>query len=141
MSEWIEYTGIDEQLAMLLTMHDKFIVDSKSSILNKPTCLKLAENQTNIDWLKKHFSRNKVTRFLICKPHPYTDLIKIWTDTGCPVYIKIPTNLLTSSFHDYWDKTKNYNCISESYPLAIVTNTPDWNIPDAEYSLTLFEDQ
>lgn len=126
MSEWIEYTGSDEQLAMLLTMHDKFMVDSKLSILNKPTCLKLAGNQTNIDWLKKHFFRNNVTRFLICKPHPSADLIKIWADTGCPVWVR----------HEKYNQLTG-GVTYPSYCMSIV----DWNMSGAEYSLTPFKDQ
>jgi hypothetical protein len=56
----------------------------------------------------------------LCQPHPYADLIKIWADTGCPVWVKEGKEL--------------------ARPFIYETSKPDWNIPGAEYRLTPFED-
>lgn len=65
-------------------------------------------------------------------PHPYADLIKIWADTGCPVWVRCPA-------HKYeWDSSLG-NIIVD-YIKTEATNTPNWNISGAEYRLTPFED-
>ena len=70
-------------------------------------------------------------KYLINDPHQYADLIKIWADTGCPVWVRCPA-------HKYeWDSSLG-NIIVD-YIKTEVTNTPDWNIPGAEYRLTPFE--
>jgi len=58
-------------------------------------------------------------------PHPYADLIKIWADTGCPVWVRY-TEPTEDGLNIRWRTIK--------------TNTPDWNIPGAECRLTPFED-
>lgn len=60
-----------------------------------------------------------IDKYLICEPHPYADMIGQWARTGQPVWVK--------------DKSHKF-CQS-------VTNTPDWNIPGAEYSFTPFEEE
>ncbi len=120
MREWIEYDGSDEQLKMLLTAKGKFIVGRKMSIFKKPTSFNMVSNQENLDWLRKHFADYKITRFLICKPHPYADLIKIWADTGCPVYAK-------------------HKVIGQSLALRNAQRI-DWNSDEWEFSLTPFEE-
>lgn len=88
MSKWIEYTGSDEQLKELLTTKSKFMVDNKWSVFHKPTTLNMPATEDNLNWLASFLRDTKVKRYLICQPHPYADLIKIWADTGCPVYWK-----------------------------------------------------
>ena len=60
-------------------------------------------------------------------PHHHADLIDIWADTGCPVLVQ----------HEV---TKQFQGYSMSEMRIYETNTPDWNIPGAEYRLTPFED-
>ena len=123
MSEWIEYTGGDEQLTELLTTDSKFMVDNEWSVFHKPTRLNLPVTEDNLNWLAGLLRDTKVKKYLICQPHHYTDLIKIWADTGCPVWWRmIPKN--------------HVGLICRVFK----TNTPDWNIPGAEYRLTPFED-
>ena len=128
MSEWIEYTGGDEQLTELLTTDSKFMVDNEWSVFHKPTRLNLPVTEDNLNWLAGLLRDTKVKKYLICQPHPYADLIKIWADTGCPVWIKelVRNYTFSDCFNNKFDITK--------------TNTPDWNIPGAEYRLTPFED-
>lgn len=128
MAKWFDYNGSDEQIAKLLTSSDKFIVDSKWSVFKDPSKLMLLPIESNIIWLKELLDSCGVKRFMFCEPHPYADIIKIWADTGCEVWVKI--------------------YIDGSYaglPIADIpiysTTRPDWNIPGAEYRLTPFEDQ
>lgn len=66
-------------------------------------------------------------KYLINDPHQYADLIKIWADTGCPVWVR----------HDV---TTQFPSFSMTKTLVRKTSKPDWNIPGAEYRLTPFED-
>ena len=71
MSEWIEYTGSDEQIEEIQKsehgwMTEDFIVIDGSAPLRDLLCIG--------------------DKYLICDPHPYANEIKIWADTGCPVY-------------------------------------------------------
>lgn len=63
-------------------------------------------------------------KYLICQPHPYADEIKIWADTGCMIYVREPIDYAMTG-----DMYKDY-----------ATAQPNWNIPNAEYRLTPFED-
>lgn len=63
-------------------------------------------------------------KYLICQPHPYADEIKIWADTGCEVYVREPIDYAMTG-----DMYKEY-----------VTDQPNWNIPNAIFRLTPFED-
>lgn len=63
-------------------------------------------------------------KYLICQPHPYADEIRIWADTGCEVWVREPIDYAMTG-----DMYKDY-----------VTNQPDWNIPNAKFRLTSFED-
>lgn len=122
--EWIEYTGSDEQITELLTTDRKFMVDNRWSVFHKPTTLNLPATEDNLNWLAALLRDTQVKKYLICQPHPYADLIKIWADTGCPVWVQV-----TSGSEDGdW---------LENLP---PTTKPDWNIPGAEYSLTPFND-
>ena len=55
--------------------------------------------------------------YLICNRHKYAKLIQRWSITGQPVWIR-------------------YFCNED---IVHVTTTPDWNIPNAEYSFSYFE--
>ena len=59
-----------------------------------------------------------VTHYLICNPHPLADMICQQARTGQPVLVKKYSN----SF-------------------GYKTTTPDWNIPNAEYSFTPFDEE
>jgi len=71
-----------------------------------------------IDWSKCPIG---ATHYLICNPHPYADMICQWARTGQPVWVK---------------EGKNH-----ARPFIYETNTPDWNIPGAEYSFTEFKEE
>ena len=116
MSEWIEYTGSNEQIE---EMKGGFLYRTTSGSQSD-----IALNESNFDSIDhlKTWMRG-ATHYLAAKPHQYADLIKIWADTGCPVWVKRPIAVLR---------------IGE--PIVFKTTNPDWNIPGAEYRLTPFED-
>ena len=79
MSEWIEYTGSNEQIE---EMKGGFLYRTTSGSQSD-----IALNESNFDSIDhlKTWMRG-ATHYLAAKPHQYADLIKIWADTGCPVY-------------------------------------------------------
>ena len=115
MSKWIEYTGSDEQIQELANARTGFIVRWADGKLSYPYSMQYTVQEIEEAW-------GKFTHYLICQPHPYADLIKIWADTGCPVYIK--------------PKTPGILCGSVVHGSRV-----DWNHDDFEFSLTPFEDQ
>lgn len=58
-------------------------------------------------------------KYLLCNPHQLADMICQWARTGQPVWVKEGK--------------------SHARPFIYETNTPDWNIPGAEYSFKQFE--
>ena len=108
MAKWIEYTGSDKQISDIQTSEHGWMTEDFITI----------DGSAPI-----HDLISVGEKYLICQPHPYADLIKIWADTGCPVWWRmIPKN--------------HVGLICRVFK----TNTPDWNIPGAEYRLTPFED-
>ena len=110
-SEWIEYTGSGRQIEEI-NASESFLLKRKdgeiSFILHPPFEPNEMDSET-------------IAEYLICQPHPYADLIKIWADTGCPVWVRY--------YHIFYCEL-----------VLRITTIPDWNIPGAEYSLTPFED-
>jgi len=125
MSEWIEYTGSDEQLKEILfaaNKHGVMIIHHNGELC--PSIF------TDANELSQHLDKRTkypIKMFWLCQPHPYADMIKIWADTGCPVLVR----------HDV---TTQFPSFSMTKTLVRKTSRPDWNIPGAEYSLTPFED-
>lgn len=117
MAKWIECTGSNEQIEALA--------------LAKTMVRVRYANRREVNWSCTLFRSESNARavlqdaiaYLICEPHPYADMIKIWADTGCDVWVRYewrgPTGPHTQMY---------------------VTDEPDWNIPNAEYRLTPFED-
>lgn len=122
MSEWIEYTGSDEQITEIeqaYSKHGFMFTDTNGRLSgvihgDKPLPYK---------FVKEHEGIWGINKYLICQRHTCAKLIKIWADTGCPVWVKRPIAVLR---------------IGE--PIVFKTTNPDWNIPGAEYRLTPFED-
>jgi len=113
MAKWIECTGSNEQIEAL--------------ILAKTMVRVRYANRREVNWsctlIRSESNARAVLQdaiaYLICQPHPYADLIKIWADTGCEVWVKEGK--------------------SHRQPFIYVTDKPDWNIPGAEYSFTPFD--
>ena len=123
--EWIKYDGSDEQI--------RDILSSKADVLFRYSngVHRLRSSMFTGDW--KH---RTLTHYLICQPHPYADLIKIWADTGCPVWVKVTKR---NDWVRYIDGVY-YKPRAMVHEYLEPTTKPDWNIPGAEYRLTPFED-
>ena len=112
--EWIKYDGSDKQIAEIndSVLRHGFILRNRygsiSPVMKQP-------------WHVALIGDKDTTHYLICKPHQYADLIKIWANTGCPVWVRY--------YHIFYCEL-----------VLRITTIPDWNIPGAEYSLTPFED-
>jgi len=113
-TKWTEYTGSDEQIAEMINAENGFTF--RTGPFNETS---IWHNIINIEWYK-----NEITHYLICKPHPLVDMIIRQAQTGQPVWIR------TNPFD--WDV---------SVPSHYETTTPDWNIPNAEYSFTEFKEE
>lgn len=134
--EWIEYTGSDEQIEEMWNAEHGYAVISNGVIKTK---------KANQVWQSKDAffvhaksAVNRVTSYLICQPHPYADLIKIWADTGCPVWVR-PTKPYEFKISDY-ENHPTTSLMVDGKGVYLITTKPDWNIPGAEYRLTPFED-
>ena len=134
MSEWIEYTGSNEQIAEMRNAGHGFMA---KNITSMSSVMSIKFNQLFIQGqkgpylpelfgnkLENFLTHNNTIEYLICTPHPYADTICQWARTGQPV----------------WIRYKGIFPINGSNIYSYVTNAPDWNIPGAEYSLTPFED-
>ena len=141
MSEWIKYDGSDKQIREIKSAKSYLVMgidigEECSRFVSGP--LVWVDTSDHIDQriraqsnLKEQMEASNVTHYLICQPHPYADLIKIWADTGCPVWVR-SNNLC------YEDNNSN---VWERFGLYVTSTTkPNWNIPGAEYRLTPFED-
>ena len=130
MAKWIEYTGSDEQIRELKANTHGYMVRNIPPITGfilSPR-IRYAFELSGISEVK--------FEYLICEPHPYADIIKIWADTGCEVWIK-PHKPYSFKISDYENNPYAKLLVNEA-GVIIVTTKPDWNM-NAEYRLTPFE--
>lgn len=126
--QWIKYDGSDKQIAEIndSVMRHGFILRNKygsiSPVIKQP-------------WHVTLIGDRDTTHYLICRPHPYADLIDIWRLSGCRVYVRITEYELHK--HGCREYQVTYTSNGDT---VLVTCKPDWNIPGAEYRLTPFED-
>lgn len=120
MAKWIEFTGSDGQIEEIQKSEhgwmteDLIIIDGSAPIYDLISI---------------------GNKYLICEPHPYADIIKIWADTGCEVYVRITSTGTKDEFPELAEYIESVEH-TETY----VTDKPKWNIPGAEYRLTPFEE-
>ena len=118
MAKWIEYTGSDEQFEELASA--KTIVRvryANRQEVNRSCRLFKCERDA------KDILQDAIA-YLICQPHPYADIIKTWADTGCMIHVREPIDYAMTGY-----MYKDY-----------ATDQPNWNIPNAIFRLTPFED-
>ena len=130
--EWIKYDGSDEQL--LEIMHAPRGYKYRNNKGYESGILIACGSLIN---LCNELQDDSVTHYLICQPHPYADLIKIWADTGCPVWVR-PTKPYEFKISDYLNHPTT-RLMVDGKGVYLITTTPDWNIP-GEYRLTPFND-
>lgn len=130
MAEWKEYNGSDEQIAKMRETTNGFILRYSTGVQTE--IFKRIGNSYVGEYidsrrrllsgnnLKEVLTKNKITHYLICNPHPLADMICQQARTGQPVWIRFVAQDI--------NKMIEYE-----------TTKPDWNIPGAEYSLTEFK--
>ena len=123
MAKWIEYTGSDKQISDIQTSEHGWMTEDFITI----------DGSAPI-----HDLISVGEKYLICQPHPYADLIKIWADTGCPVWVR-PRKPYEFKISDYLNHPTT-RLMVDGEGVYLITTTPDWNILGAEYSLTPFND-
>lgn len=119
MAKWIEYTGSDGQINEMCNAIDGYILR-----LADKSITEVAIGGPYRDEGYDTYNRQIITHYLICQPHPYLDEIRIWADTGCEVWVREPIDYAMTG-----DMYKDY-----------ATDQPNWNIPNAIFRLTPFED-
>ena len=132
--EWIEYTGSDKQIKEMLlaaNRHGVMIIHHNGEL-----CPGIFTDSNELAQHLDKRTKYPIKMFLLCQPHPYADLIKIWADTGCPVWVKVTKR---NDWVRYIDGVY-YKPRAMVHEYLEPTTKPDWNIPGAEYSLTPFED-
>ncbi len=121
-AEWKVYTGSDEQIAEMKNA-GSFII--KANGVESHVMHNIDENGLLV----------KCDEYLICNKHRYAKQIHRWSVTGQPVHIKVENgtgnHLLDVSIGFYYFDLEHS---------VFITTTPDWNIPNAEYSFTPYED-
>ena len=114
MSEWKEYSGSDDQISEMRTCKNGYVVRRKSG---EEVCFLSIEYKCRYE---------DVVSYWIIPDDPLREMKIRQAVTGQPVWVK--------TFID-----GSYAGLPIKDASIYVTNTPDWNIPGAEYSFTSFE--
>lgn len=114
MSKWTEYTCSDEQIAELFI--SRYIV--RDTLKERKYIYSNTSFDNQID-LKNWLAEIRATAYWIIPDDPLREMKIRWAQTGQPV----------------WTRRK----IENEYFYWLPTTTPDWNIPNAEYSFIEFE--
>lgn len=132
MTEWKEYTGSDEQIAEMNKALCGFVLRYSSGIqteifkrIGSSYIGEYIDSRRRLlsgSNLKEVLDKHKITNYLICNPHPLADMICQQAMTGQSVWV-----------------SRLFECGIEKERQIFVTTTPDWNIPNAEYSFTEFK--
>jgi len=126
MTEWKEYTGSYEQIAEIEAefMESGFIVMKENGGISEiiqgsqPLSKGFVSHNFNHVW--------RVKKYLVCNPHLLADMICQQARTGQPVWVRV----------SYYDPVTDINGA-----VTHKTTTPDWNIPNAEYSFDEFKEE
>lgn len=117
-AQWVKFDGSDEQIAEMVGAKNGFVLRFNGG--EDSTIQTIGMWGTMITSRNPAFSSH-LTHYLICEPQPYADMICQWAKTGQPVYCRIHV---------------------EGYGLCTsASNTPRWDVPDAEYSFTPFKEE
>ena len=87
MTEWIEYTGSDEQIEEIVNAEHGFIVESQHSIFNTPP-IDLHLGGFDGGFIRDKFALTSIKYYLLCEPHPLSAMICQWAKTGQPVWYR-----------------------------------------------------
>ena len=128
MTEWKEYTGINEQIAEIRHAKHGYILRGKY----KPgteACFTYNDRIHDYFVLDGPIKNYKVDYWII-PDDPLREMKIRQARTGQPVLVKVERQIL----NDNYEFVKNING-----HYVYVTCKPDWNIPNAEYSFSPFE--
>ena len=115
---WQFYTGSDEQIAEIKSATNGVAIRTKEFREYIMT-----EHQSELD------IEQYITAYWIIPDDPLREMKVRWAMTGQPVWVRTPEqNLKVTS--------QGISCIGRTY----VTTTPDWNIPNANYSFSPFQE-
>mgnify|MGYP003452143129 FL=1 len=139
MSEWKKYTSSDVQIDEISSAKHGFVCrnnETESGILTIKYGQLFSDQSEypilNAMWsgsLKRFVETNNTTHYWIISDDPLREMKIRQSQTGQPVWIKYKKDLMVLRPGDKaWRKE------------IIVTTTPDWNIPGAEYSFAPFEE-
>lgn len=144
MTKWTTYTGRDEQIVEMINAKHGFVCrnnETDSGILSIKYGQLFSDQSEypilNAMWkgsLKLFIDTNNTTHYLICDPHPYADMICQQAMTGQPVWVKMQPST-------YWAiAMRGFDLIYQDHVVSVIkSTTPDWNIPNAEYSFIEFK--
>ena len=135
MTEWIEYTGSDEQIKEL----NSAINSNSNGVL-----LKLKDGTQTI--IRSHLYGYDFVAYLICNPHPLAGMICQQASTGQEVWIKVIVHKLDFHQHNlieffrFVDKGMTWERNYSDNSIVFKTTKPVFGIPGAQYSFTEFKD-
>ncbi len=120
---WQFYTGSDEQIAELRGAKNGYVIrysNDKISNIAWNDCIK---NSQFVDW--KNGERHCPTHYWLIPDDPLREMKIRQAQTGQPVWVRVPTSFIRYGYH---------------YITYGATTTPDWNIPNANYSFSPFQE-
>jgi len=130
-TKWTEYTGSDEQIAEISSAKHGFVCrnnETDSGILTIKYGQLFSDKSEypilNAMWsgsLKRFVETHNTTHYWIISDYPLREMKIRQAQTGQPV----------------WTRRK----IENEYFYWLPTTTPDWNIPNAEYSFIEFKEE
>ena len=122
MSKWVQFTGGDEQIAELENNKNGYIVRGE----NLSERIRVVFDTEGIEILP--------FKYWLIPDDPLREMKIRQSQTGQPVWIKMESST-------YWViAMRGFDLIYQDHVVSVIKSiTPDWNIPNAEYSFTEFE--
>lgn len=132
-SEWVTYTGSDEQIAEIMASNNGYLYRN-----NKGYESNILEAVGRAIDLANELNEDSVTHYWIIPDDPLREMKMRQAMTGQPVWVRF-RKPYSIKIEDYENQSTAKLYVDE-YGAYIITTTPDWNIPNAEYSFTAFKD-
>lgn len=138
MTEWVKYTGSDEQIKELWCADAGYLLRFSDKVNDRIRRAK--EAWLTVSDFSIHCKKvTNVTHYLICDPHPLADMICQQACTGQPVWVRVKGTVSKEHWrcNQLWTVKTTAGGVLYSY---LQTTEPNWDIPGAEYRFTQFED-
>ena len=144
MSKWVQFTGSDEQIADIRKAKNGFILRYRkgeetevirsvgSSFIGD--AIDSRRRMLSGDNIVEVLNRNSTTHYWLIPDDPLREMKIRQAMTGQPVWIKMKSST-------YWViAMRGFDLIYQDHVVSVIkSTTPDWNIPNAEYSFIEFE--